>query len=139
MKLSKEDIKKYGTEKEIKKLNEVKMILPKKSWEFLDRIEDDGIDLNTDPDEYGHPDEKMTELQNITIIFDYPLNKEAKFNFYNKKGFTKKNFVKAVRMGYQKIYKNEDQYGVYGHDIEDLALVKANQVKPGFFRITVDS
>ena len=62
-------------------------------------------------------------------------------------GFTRKDFYNAVRKGYKKIYKKEDNpgrvfegpYGIWGHDLCDLYLEGFTEKKPGYFILSVGS
>lgn len=82
-----------------------------------------------------------------TLIVDYPLNKPASFELSSRgRGFTRKQLIQEISGRYHLIYKEEEQsasvktipmekrgdlmnrnetngkYGVWGHDLSDLAL-----------------
>jgi len=86
---------------------------------------------------YG--DEVITKSKTITIIFDYPLDGKFPMVFKSRNGFTRAKFYECVYRGYQKIYKSEDKYGVWGHCIGDLSLGYATEISPGKFELGIDS
>ena len=98
------------------------------------------------PDVYNIKDE-ITKLEEIIIHFDYPLSSPVDLKFTHSCGFTRKDFYNAVRKGYKKIYKKEDnpgrvfegQYGIWGHDLCDLYLEGFTEKKPGYFILSVGS
>lgn len=82
----------------------------------------------------------------VTIVIDYPLTKEFRFEAESKSGFTRAQTLRDISSAYYKIYKVEEQtatiktipaekrtttynrnqtngiYGIWGHDIADLVL-----------------
>ena len=82
----------------------------------------------------------------ITIIIDYPLTNEYKFELKSKNGFTRQQLLKEISKSYYQIYDEEEKtatiktipidkrtkmynrnetngkYGIWGHDIADLVL-----------------
>lgn len=90
-------------------------------------------------------DEVVITEKKITVIIDYPLTNIYKFDLKSEKGFTKELLVKEITKEYQKLYKEEEKtatvktvpmkertmynrnqtngkYGIWGHDLADLAL-----------------
>jgi hypothetical protein len=88
----------------------------------------------------------VIEDSTVTIIIDYPLNNPVRFELKSKNGFTKRELVRQISDHYHKIYSEEEQtatiktipvkqrtkmynrnqtngkYGIWGHDLADLAL-----------------
>jgi hypothetical protein len=82
----------------------------------------------------------------ITIIIDYPLTHEYRFNLSSDTGFSKAQLVKELSKHYYQLYAEEEasatiktipadqrktlanrnqtngKYGIWGHDIADLML-----------------
>lgn len=81
----------------------------------------------------------------ITIIIDYPLTNEYKFDLSSDKGFTREMLLTEISKHYYKLYEEEEnsaaiktvpmdkrtmynrnqtngKYGIWGHDISDLVL-----------------
>lgn len=90
-------------------------------------------------------DDIVVSENDITIIIDYPLNNEYRFNLKSKNGFTRKDLLIEISKHYYKLYKEEEEsatiktlpmekrtmynrnetngkYGIWGHDIADLVL-----------------
>lgn len=91
-------------------------------------------------------DEKIIKYQTINIIFDYPLNNPAIFEFKNSNYFSRKDLILAISKKYHEIYNEEEKsskiktipldertgiinrnetqgkYGIWGHDLSDLDL-----------------
>jgi hypothetical protein len=68
--------------------------------------------------------------QVYSVVIDYPLSTPyiRKFNTgKNGAGFLR--VVREVSKAYQHAYKNDDKYGIWGHDIGDLVLegIKVNE------------
>ncbi len=74
---------------------------------------------------YKTPDIQLPPNQTFLLVIDYPLFVIKPVNFKIKTGKHGLGFAglvnKIVRI-YNKIYKNPDRYGVFGHGIEDLSL-----------------
>lgn len=71
--------------------------------------------------------EKVVDENEVTIVFDYPLEKSVEFNYKSKNGFTRREFWKCISEGYNTIYRKEKKsngspYGIWGHDIGDLTI-----------------
>ena len=84
----------------------------------------------------------------VTIVIDYPLIKEFRFDAESKNGFTRAQLLRDISSAYYKIYKEEEQtattktipvekrnttynrnqtngiHGIWGHDIADLVLAE---------------
>lgn len=90
-------------------------------------------------------DEVVITEEKITVIIDYPLTNIYKFDLISEKGFSKELLVQEITKEYQKLYKEEEKtatiktvpmkertmynrnqtngkYGIWGHDLADLAL-----------------
>lgn len=90
-------------------------------------------------------DEVVITEKKITVIIDYPLTNIYTFDLKSEKGFTKEYLVQEITKEYQKLYKEEEKtatiktvpmkertmynrnqtngkYGIWGHDLADLAL-----------------
>ncbi len=89
----------------------------------------------------------------VTIIIDYPLTKEYRFELESKNGFTREKLLKEISENYYKIYEEEEstaiiktipadkrtttynrnqtdgKYGIWGHDISDLVLSEISVYK----------
>jgi len=104
------------------------------------------------------PDQDIQELKDaeeilisrkaVTILIDYPLRNEYKFELNSETGFTRKFLLKEISKTYYKIYDEEEasatvktisierrtemynrnetngKYGIWGHDIADLGLAE---------------
>lgn len=57
-----------------------------------------------------------------TFKYDYPLSNVATFTHKLKKKTTVANLLSIGRKDYERIYREEDKYGIWGHDIEDLVF-----------------
>jgi len=117
-------------------------------------IESETIPIYEVPGVYNFKD-VITKLEEIIIHFDYPLSSPVDLKFIHLCGFTRKDFYNAVRKGYKKIYKKEDNpgrvpgllnrakcegpYGIWGHDLCDLYLEGFTEKKPGYFILSVGS
>jgi hypothetical protein len=90
-------------------------------------------------------DEVVLEASSVTIVLDYPLTFPHYFTITADKGFTRAQLLKAISNEYHRIYREEEstattktvpldqrkvynrnetngKYGIWGHDIGDLAL-----------------
>lgn len=106
--------------------------------------------------ELEHPDKDLEQLidknevvinnNKVTLIIDYPLTKECRFELASSNGFTRAQLVKQISEKYHQIYQEEEtsamtktipadkrttlynrnqtdgKYGIWGHDLADLAL-----------------
>jgi hypothetical protein len=107
-------------------------------------------------------DRQLTNLEEIRIRFDYPLNSPVFFSFKNAGGFTLSKFWECVYLGYLVIYSDEDEtalltaedlrptwrharpstdgkYGIWGHDMDELFLEEIQEKAPGEFWIFIGS
>ncbi len=92
----------------------------------------DICEQNQNPDTEHHepedPDEIVINKQDITIIYDYPLEGRFPFKHHtdNVSGFTRETISEQIMNRYRKIYEEESQnqgkYGIYGHSIDQLQL-----------------
>ncbi len=91
-------------------------------------------------------DEVVITANKVTVIIDYPLTNECKFELTSTNGFTREQLVNDISNKYHEIYKEEEatavvktvpagqrtttynrnqtngKYGIWGHDLADLAL-----------------
>jgi len=92
------------------------------------------------------PNSVVIKNPSIILVIDYPLKSSFEFKFTKKNGFTRKELAELICKTYHEIYKQEDEtsktkviplkerkqtinrnrtngkYGIWGHDIDDLAL-----------------
>jgi hypothetical protein len=83
------------------------------------------------------PSVRFTELKAVTIVFTYPLAREARIGFKSETGFTRAEIIECIRLGYRKIYAEDgergpdlpcwmgapkNKWGIWGHDIGDLMI-----------------
>jgi len=92
---------------------------------------------------------KIVIPDNKTIVIDYPLNTEHKFELESSKGFSRAQLLRKISEEYYKIYEMEEnsakvktipadkrttiynrnqtdgKFGIWGHDIADLVLAQA--------------
>jgi len=95
-----------------------------------------------------NPEETVISQHSVTIIIDYPLTNEYKFDLSSDTGFTRVHLLNEINKAYRKIYAEEEasatiktipiekrkklinrndtngKYGIWGHDIEDLMLAQ---------------
>lgn len=101
--------------------------------------------------------------KHVTLILDYPLDDDYEFKIYpdDKRGFTRGHLIREIKRTYDRVYAEEEEtttvpvgnipgmlnrvstdgnYGVWGHDLGDLALhtVKYNHER-NLFWLGVDS
>jgi hypothetical protein len=93
------------------------------------------------------PHNTVISENQVTVIIDYPLSHKGRFELQSKNGFTRTQLITEISNLYYKIYDEEEQtatvktipinkrttmynrnrtngkYGIWGHDIADLALV----------------
>lgn len=108
-------------------------------WVELEHVDKDLKQL-IDKDELVISDNK------VILIIDYPLTKEARFELTSNNGFTREQLVKQISEKYHQVYQEEEttatnktvpadkrttlynrnqtdgKYGIWGHDLADLAL-----------------
>ncbi len=93
-----------------------------------------------------NPKERVIKSKKITIVFSYPLSTVVRFEYENKKGFTRMDLFKYIYEGYKKIYEGEEKevgnpgtytyamnrkkshgkYGICNHYIEDLLIERVS-------------
>jgi len=90
--------------------------------------------------------EVVINKNKVILIIDYPLTKECRFELTSINGFTRERLIKEISEKYHQIYKEEEstanvktvpsdkrttsynrnqtdgKYGIWGHDLSDLAL-----------------
>lgn len=120
---------------------------------FADRLADEEGDNLTEDEWCGalvddsgtkrikNPSARFTELKTVTIVFTYPLTREARLDFKSETGFTRAEIVECIRAGYRKIYTEDgarpaglpcwlaapdSKWGIWGHDIGDLMIVRVD-------------
>jgi hypothetical protein len=94
-------------------------------------------------------DEIVIPESRITIIIDYPLTTNYKFDLVSEKGFSRTQLINEISNHYYQLYIDEEKtatiktipmqkrkifnrnqtngkYGIWGHDIGDLILTKAH-------------
>lgn len=110
-------------------------------WASLEKPEQD-IPHLVDKDKIVIPD------HHITVIIDYPLNKEYRFELTSPSGFTRELLLREISKHYYQLYQEEEEtaktktvpmserkglsnrnqtdgkYGIWGHDIADLVLTE---------------
>jgi hypothetical protein len=88
----------------------------------------------------------VLDYKQVAIIIDYPLNKPDTFLLTSKVGFSKKSLVENISKRYKQLYREEEEsasiktvplearmnlmnrnqtngrYGIWGHDLSDMAL-----------------
>lgn len=96
----------------------------------------------------------------ITVIIDYPLTNEYRFDLISEKGFTREMLLVEISKHYYKLYAEEEKsatvktvpadkremynrnetngkYGVWGHDIGDLLLTDIQVYKDSDEKVTL--
>lgn len=95
--------------------------------------EDDASPYYTNPSQIKDPGIIITREKRIEIIFDYPISEPVTFAYTtkNKGGWTRKMLFGAIKEGYRNIYEDPDEYGVWGHDMQDLVIEAVHSNKAG--------
>ncbi|WP_316834450.1 hypothetical protein [Pedobacter nutrimenti] len=89
----------------------------------------------------------------VTVIIDYPLNKEYRFDLTSPSGFTRELLLREISKHYYQLYQEEEEtaktktvplkerkelynrnqtdgkYAIWGHDIADLVLTEVKVYK----------
>ncbi|HWW41933.1 hypothetical protein [Pedobacter sp.] len=115
-------------------------------WASLEKPELD-IPHLVDKDKVVIPD------NHVTVIIDYPLNNEYRFELTSPSGFTRELLLREISKHYYQLYKEEEEtaktktvplkerkelynrnqtdgkYGIWGHDIADLVLTEVKVYK----------
>lgn len=84
---------------------------------------------------------KLPPNKSYQLIIDYPVENPVKFEIKTgKNGLSQIDLINKIGDCYYKVYKNDDKYGVWGHDIGDLVLagIKINHTTKTI-RLEVDS
>ena len=105
------------------------------------------------------PDGVVVTDEDVRIKFDYPLGHEVVLDFHSRKGFTRKQFWKAIHDGYKRIYDEEESavgdpgtipgmynraasngpHGIWGHAMGDLVVEGVTEVEPCTFELSIGS
>lgn len=90
--------------------------------------------------------EVVADLEEIKIVFDYPLSHSVTFNFFsNSGGFTRFEFFRAIYKGYDLIYGAENRegsgspHGIWGHGMGDLFIEGVRETEPGVYALSMGS
>jgi hypothetical protein len=75
--------------------------------------------------------------EDLEVTINYPLSKDYTFRVSGP--LTRQQLAAEVQKHYKKIYKNPEQWGVWGHDIGDLILHTLYVYKDGKAKVGVDS
>ena len=109
-----------------------------KSFDVWDRRE---VRVSVDQDHFENlvnEDKILTNDKWATVEFDYPLSDT--FSFKMRGPVTMKFLIKFVRKIYQeKIYKDWEKYGLWGHCIEDLVIENVNVKRNGTITLGIGS
>jgi len=122
--------------------------------------------VNRDIETLCNPKDLVIPLNRIRVIYDYPLRTPTTREFISddKKGFTRIELVRKLCKEYRNIYDEEEAevrnpgmmsspmfnraeshgpHGIWGHDLEDLVLMRIKQCKKASngneFLLEVDS
>jgi len=81
------------------------------------------------------PDEKITDREELSITFDYPMSFPLTITFTNIGGFTRLDLFRVIYEGYKYIYNLEEKevgeegmlnkagiFGIWGHHIGGLFI-----------------
>jgi hypothetical protein len=105
-------------------------------------------------------DEVVISEKELTVIIDYPLLTNYKFELVSKNGFTRTQLIKEISKRYHQLYDEEEnsatiktvpleqrniynrnqtngKYGIWGHDIGDLVLDEIFVYKNALGKITL--
>ncbi len=108
-------------------------------------FDENGVDTTTDPagcTTIINPHELVTKLEQLEILFDYPITNPVKITAKQKCGFTRLELYKAIHVGYKFIYDTEKRqagdpgdapgmanrmrsdgsFGIWGHSMTDLVI-----------------
>ncbi len=111
-----------------------------------------------DPEEVLGKDEIITHGKEATVIFNYPLSGEFKFEFKNSQGkITRKEFASFIQSTYRRIYdeesskpvenipgmwnrqKTDGPYGIWGHHIGDLVIEGVQHIGNDVYALHIGS
>lgn len=105
-------------------------------------------------------DEVVIKEKELTVIVDYPLSSNYKFELISKKGFTRAQLINEISNRYYQLYDEEEKtatiktvpmqqrkilnrnqtngkYGIWGHDIGDLVLDEIHVFKNEIGKVTL--
>lgn len=105
-------------------------------------------------------DEVVIHETKVTVIIDYPLSTNYKFELFSKKGFTREQLIKETSNHYYRLYDEEEKtatiktvtlkdrniynrnqtngtHGIWGHDIGDLVLDEIHVYKKANGEVTL--
>lgn len=105
-------------------------------------------------------DEVVIPEKELTVIVDYPLSSNYRFELVSKNGFTRTQLINEISKRYYQLYDEEEntatiktvplqqrkiynrnqtngKYGIWGHDIGDLVLDEIHVYKNEFGKITL--
>lgn len=125
---------------------------------FLEHLAQKTIGTPSD-EELINPDTIVVAQDEITITFDYPLERPAKLTFTNPGGFSRYEFFRCVYEGYKNIYAQEESvdgdpgmipgmlnrarsdgpYGIWGHVMSDLFLEGVIDLGCGNYELCIGS
>jgi hypothetical protein len=80
-----------------------------------------GIDVPVSGDNFINTD-PIIESESIVLILDYPLSDDFEEEFHSPNGFSIVKLISLIRKSYKFIYKHQEEYGVWGHSIEQLSI-----------------
>lgn len=105
---------------------------------FWPTINSRGFCPNVYEREYIIDGHKRVSRNQIAIIhIDYPTSHKFVFRRTSKNGWTQQKLVNAIKSIYKnKIYKDPNGYGVWGHSKEDLVIERI-QVTSSIVRNTI--
>lgn len=108
-------------------------------------------------------DEVVIAQPELSVIIDYPLNNEYKFDLQSENGFSREKLALEISKAYHRIYEEEERsatiktlpmeqrkihnrnetngkYGIWGHDIGDLVLsgILVHQTADGKLVLTLN-
>lgn len=111
-----------------------------------------------DPEEILEKDEIITSAKKATVIFNYPLSGEFKFDFKNSQGkITRREFALFIQSTYRRIYDEESSepvgnipgmynrqptdgpYGIWGHHIGDLVIEGVQHIGNNVYTLHIGS
>jgi len=126
--------------------------------EFEGEVFDGGVDIESPEEDLGKLKnaDDIVAPSNFGVAFTYPLTKPAVVAFSPGKPTTRREFAQIICDYYSHIYEEEEKqagpeivnrvgfktrgpYGIWGHGIGDLSLIRATRDKDGLYRLSVDS
>ncbi len=111
-----------------------------------------------DSEEVLDKDEVISSAKEVTVIFNYPLSGEFKFEFKNSQGkITRREFALFIQSTYRRIYDEESSepvknvsgmlnrqrtdgpYGIWGHHIGDLVIEGVQHIGDSVYVLHIGS